>query len=183
MVIQTIVGTGDAGDTLIAIVAGSENDLNIMAESGMFDVLLHAKVPFELHIISADRNLDEIDDFCRKVNNKGKTKVIIAVAGLAAVLASVIKARVGIVKVLAASLDEASESANINKPKGTAIAVFGAKGKNACYNAAIFACEIVADGDLDIAENLQTYIGLKQCEESAQFCIDAMTVVKEFENR
>lgn len=180
MVISTIVGTGDPGDTLIAIVAGSESDLKIMAESGMFDILTHAGISFELHVISADRNPDEIDEFCRKVNSKGKVRVIVTIAGLAAVLASTIKARVGITKVLAASLDDASQSANINKPKGTAVAVFGANGQNACYNATMFACEIIADSDPVIAENLEAYAGMKRVEKPAEFCIDPEAVKKNF---
>lgn len=180
MVVQTIVGTGEPGDAMIAVVAGSESDLEVMVKSGMFDIPTYVRISFELHVISADRNPDELDDFCRAVVRKEKVKAIIAVAGLAAVLASVIKARVGNIPVSAASLDEASQSANINKPKGIPIAAFGANGQNACYNAMMHACEIIAQADPFINEHLYQYFGMKNIEKPAEFCIDPEAVKKKF---
>lgn len=178
--IEGVTGTGEPGDSMIAVVAGSESDLEIMVKSGMFGILTYTGISFELHVISADRNPDEIDEFCRTVNAKGKVKAIITVAGLAAVLSSAIKARVGIIPVVAASLDDASQSANINKPKGTAVATFGAIGANACYNAVMHACEIIASGNSVIADKLEQYVGVKNCEKPARFCINSEEVKKKF---
>lgn len=168
------------GENKIAVVAGSESNLKTIMESEMFDIFKYAGISFELHIISADRNPDQIDEFCHAVIDKGKVEVIITIAGLAAVLASAIKARVGIIPVLAASMDAASLSANINKPKGVAIGVCGSDGVNACYNSAILAAEIVANGDQFIAENLEQYLGMKRLEKSAEYDIDPELLKKKY---
>lgn len=168
------------GKAAIVFVAGSESDLKIMAESGMFEVPEIAKIKYELHIISADRNPEEIDEFCLRVKKERKVKVIVTVAGLAAVLGSAIKANIGIIPVLAAPLDEDSLRSNISKPKGTVIGVCGAIGKNACYNAAVLACEIVAVGDTGVVEDLEAIIGIKRVEKPAQFDIDPELVKEKY---
>jgi len=177
---MAIEKVNNIGKAPIAIIAGSESDLKIMVESDMFEILEIAKIPFELHIISADRNPDDIDEFCLRVKKERKVKVIVTVAGLAAVLASVIKAGVGIIPVLAAPLDDASLSSNINKPRGTTIGVCGALGKNACYNAAVLACEIVAVGDSGFRPDLEKILGMIRAEKPAQFDIDVELVKEKY---
>lgn len=166
------------GTATISFIAGSESDLKIMVESGMFEVVERSEITFELHVISADRNPEEIDEFCRAVREKHLVKVIVTVAGLAAVLSSAIKSRVGIIPVLAVPLDNESLSSNINKPKGVSIGVCGAPGKSACFNTALLACEIVAISDAGIAEDVEAVLGTIRGEKSAQFDID-LELVKE----
>lgn len=175
--IQKIASIGTA---TIGFVVGSENDLKIMVESGMFDVVEQSGITFELHIISADRNPEAIDEFCLMVKKKRQIKVIVTVAGLSAVLASAIKAMVGIIPVLAIPLDNESLSSNINKPKGTDIGVCGAPGKNACFNTTLLACEIVATGDAGIAEDLEAVIATMREEKQAQFDIDPGLVKEKY---
>lgn len=178
--IERTVNMGIPGTASIAVVAGSENDLKTIAESGMFEIFEHAGISFELDVISADRNADIINEFCLMVNKNRKVKVIITVAGLAAVLGSAIKANVGIIPVLAAPLDEDALRTNISKPKGMAIGVCGANGLNACYNAGMLASEIVAAGDPCIAAALEAFAGIKRVEKLAQFCIDPAAVKEKY---
>lgn len=70
----------------VAIVQGSKSDDALTNE--IAEKLRELNVEFERFTISAHRNPDELREFCRTANKK--FKVIIAVAGLSAILPGVI---------------------------------------------------------------------------------------------
>ena len=70
------------------IIYGSANDKDFMKPGK--DYLDEQKVTFEEHVISAHRNLPELIEFLRKLNESGEKAVILAVAGLAAALPGVV---------------------------------------------------------------------------------------------
>ena len=65
----------------VAIIMGSDSDLNIMSQAG--DVLKEFEVSFELRIISAHRTPKEMVQYAQEAKERG-IKVIIAGAGGAA---------------------------------------------------------------------------------------------------
>jgi len=76
----------------LVIIAGSDSDrefvepaLKLAAEYG---------IDTEFQVFSAHRNLEELLNYLDKVTKNGETRVIIAVAGLAAALPGVVAARV-----------------------------------------------------------------------------------------
>ncbi|MGV9200184.1 MAG: 5-(carboxyamino)imidazole ribonucleotide mutase [Promethearchaeia archaeon] len=72
---------------LVALIAGSTSDKEVYEKAEK--VLNEEKVPYELKILSAHRNPDELDDYIKK----SKALVFIAVAGLAAALPGVIASK------------------------------------------------------------------------------------------
>lgn len=78
----------------VIIIAGSKSDESFV-EQGL-KICEELNIDFEFKIFSAHRNLDELLNFLEEVEKTGKTKVIIAVAGLAAALPGVIAAKVKI---------------------------------------------------------------------------------------
>lgn len=78
----------------LLIIAGSKSDERFV-EQGL-KICEELGIDFEFKIFSAHRNLEELLNFLEEVEKKGKTQVIIAVAGLAAALPGVIAAKVKI---------------------------------------------------------------------------------------
>lgn len=76
----------------VVIIAGSKSDEDFVAQG--LKVCEELKIDVEFKIFSAHRNLEELLKYLEAVENNGKTKVIIAVAGLAAALPGVIAAKV-----------------------------------------------------------------------------------------
>lgn len=78
----------------LVIIAGSKSDENFVNEG--LKVCEELGLDAEFQIFSAHRNLEELLKYLESVEKNGKTKVIIAVAGLSAALPGVIAARVKI---------------------------------------------------------------------------------------
>lgn len=78
----------------LLIIAGSKSDENFVSES--LEVCKELGLDAEFQIFSAHRNLEELLKYLESVEKNGKTKVIIAVAGLSAALPGVVAARVKI---------------------------------------------------------------------------------------
>ena len=76
----------------LLIIAGSKSDEGLVAEG--LKICKELKIDAEFQIYSAHRNLDELLKYLEEVEKNGKTKVIIAVAGLAAALPGVVAAKV-----------------------------------------------------------------------------------------
>jgi len=76
----------------LVIIAGSKSDESFV-EKGL-KVCKELKIEVEFRVLSAHRNLDELLEYLEAVEKNGKTKVIIAVAGLAAALPGVVAAKV-----------------------------------------------------------------------------------------
>ena len=78
----------------VVIIAGSKSDESFV-EQGL-KLCSELKIDVEFKIYSAHRNLEELLHYLNELEKNGKTKVIIAVAGLAAALPGVIAAKVKI---------------------------------------------------------------------------------------
>ncbi|MDR1168757.1 MAG: AIR carboxylase family protein [Heliobacteriaceae bacterium] len=78
----------------LLIIAGSKSD-EPFVEQGL-KLCKEFGIEYEFKVYSAHRNLDALLEYLEAVEKNGKTKVIIAVAGLAAALPGVIAAKVKI---------------------------------------------------------------------------------------
>ena len=78
----------------LVVIAGSESDRTFVEPSLKLAEELGIAVEFQIH--SAHRGLDELLEYLEEIKKANKTKVIIAVAGLAAALPGVIAAKVQI---------------------------------------------------------------------------------------
>jgi 5-(carboxyamino)imidazole ribonucleotide mutase len=72
----------------VAIILGSESDRAVADKA--VKVLEEHKIPYEVKVISAHRNPDELDRYLRE---SGEVEVIIAIAGLSAALPGVIASK------------------------------------------------------------------------------------------
>lgn len=78
----------------VVIIAGSESDRSFVEPALKLAGDLNIETEFKVY--SAHRNLEELIEYLTEVEKNGKTKVIIAVAGLAAALPGVVAAKVKI---------------------------------------------------------------------------------------
>ena len=76
----------------LVIIAGSESDTSFVEPA--LKLAEELGIDTEYVVYSAHRNLEDLLNYLGKVEKSGKTKIIIAVAGLAAALPGVIAARV-----------------------------------------------------------------------------------------
>jgi len=143
---------------LVGIVMGSDTDLPIMAETAQ--TLKKFGVPFEIEITSAHRSPVRTSDYARTAIQRG-LKVIIVGAGGASHLAGVIAAEttlpvigVPMATTTLAGLDALLST--VQMPAGVPVACT-AIGKPGAINAAIFAVEIIAASDPDLAKKLAEY--------------------------
>ncbi len=140
---------------LVAIVMGSDSDLEIMREAGK--ALDEFGIAYEMDVTSAHRSPARTAEFARGAAGRG-LKVIIAGAGGAAHLAGVIAAEttlpvigVPIPSTSLAGLD--SLLATVQMPAGIPVATV-AVGKAGATNAGILAAQMLALGDPGIAKKL-----------------------------
>ena len=72
----------------VIIIYGSANDKEFMEPARSY--LDEKGTDYDEHVISAHRNLPELIEFLRRLNESGEKAVILAVAGLAAALPGVV---------------------------------------------------------------------------------------------
>lgn len=140
---------------LVGIVMGSDTDLPVMAEAAQ--TLKQFGVPFEVEITSAHRSPGRTSGYARTAVERG-LKAIIVGAGGASHLAGVIAAEtilpvigVPMATTTLAGLDALLST--VQMPGGVPVACT-AIGKPGAINAAIFAVEIIATFDPDLAKKL-----------------------------
>ena len=143
---------------LVGIVMGSDTDLPTMTETAR--MLKKFDVPFEIEITSAHRSPVRTSEYARTAIQRG-LKVIIVGAGGAAHLAGVIAAEttlpvigVPMATTTLAGLD--SLLSTVQMPGGVPVACT-AIGKPGAINAAIYAIEIIATSDDELAQKLAAY--------------------------
>ena len=78
----------------LVIIAGSDSDKAFVEPA--LKLAEDYGIDTEFAVYSAHRNLEELMEYLTKIEENGKTKVIIAVAGLAAALPGVVAAKVKI---------------------------------------------------------------------------------------
>jgi phosphoribosylaminoimidazole carboxylase PurE protein len=143
---------------LVAIVMGSDSDLEIMREAGK--ALEEFGIEYEMDVTSAHRSPDRTAEFARNAAKNG-LKVIIAGAGGAAHLAGVIAAHTTLpvigVPIPSTSLQGMDSLLSVvQMPAGIPVATV-AIGKPGATNAGILAAQMIGLADAGIAKKLDAY--------------------------
>ena len=142
----------------VGIVIGSSSDLEIIEHTQRY--LDHFGVPYELNVLSAHRNSDELQEYLSTVEERG-IQVIIAAAGMAAHLPGVIAAHTTLpvigVPLSASALNGLDALFSIvQMPSGIPVGTV-AIGKPGAVNAAVLAVEILALRNAELKERLKTF--------------------------
>ncbi len=145
-------------DPRIGFDLGSKNDLPQLERALAF--LEKIGVAHEVRIISAHRTPERAHEYAASARDRG-LKLIVAMAGMAAHLAGVMSAtaKVPVLGVPAAggALNGVDALlATVQMPGGIPVATFGI-GKAGAHNAAIFACQVMALTDGDLAAKLDAF--------------------------
>ena len=139
----------------VSIIVGSESDLNLAKQSG--ETLDRFSIDYSINIFSAHRTPKLLKEHLNEAD-KGKTKVYIAIAGLAAHLAGAIAART-INPVIGVPADKGplggfdSLLSTVQMPKGVPVATV-AIGSSGAVNAAYLAAQILSLQSDEIAKTL-----------------------------
>jgi 5-(carboxyamino)imidazole ribonucleotide mutase len=143
---------------VVAIVMGSDSDLEIMREAGK--ALDEFGIAYEMDVTSAHRSPARTSEFARNAAGRG-IRVIIAGAGGAAHLAGVIAAEttlpvigVPIPSTSLGGLD--SLLATVQMPAGIPVATV-AVGKPGATNAGILAAQMLALSDPELAKGMKAH--------------------------
>ncbi len=148
--------TGGENASLVGILMGSDSDLPVMEEA--FTVLDAYEVPYEVKILSAHRSPKATSGYAATAAERG-IRVLIAGAGWAAHLAGVVASET-ILPVIGVPIDSSplkgmdSLLATVQMPPGIPVATM-AIGKGGARNAALFAVQILALQNHDLAEKLR----------------------------
>jgi phosphoribosylaminoimidazole carboxylase PurE protein len=142
----------------IAFVLGSKSDLPLL--EGARGFLEEIGVPYEIRIISAHRTPERAREYALTARDRGLA-VLIGVAGMAAHLAGVLAASSDL-PVLGVpggggplqGID--SLLSTVQMPGGVPVATF-AIGKAGATNAAIFACQILAQSDEQVRKGVAAF--------------------------
>jgi 5-(carboxyamino)imidazole ribonucleotide mutase len=140
---------------LVGIVMGSDTDFPVMSEAGK--TLARFGIAYEMEVLSAHRTPARAHEYATTAV-KRRLKVIIAAAGAAAHLAGVMAANttlpvIGVPMATSALNGLDALLATVQMPGGIPVATM-AIDKAGAVNAAIFAAEILALSDAEIAGKL-----------------------------
>ncbi len=145
----------DTSAPIVGVVMGSKNDWEYM--SGAAEVMKELKVPHEVRILSAHRTPDLTLEYAAAAAGRG-LKAIIAGAGGAAHLAGLIAAKT-ILPVIGVPMPTTSLNGMdsllsiVQMPKGVPVGTM-AIGKPGAANAGLYAAQIIALHDEELAERL-----------------------------
>ena len=142
----------------IGILMGSKSDADIMGEAAR--ILEEFGVPHEMKVLSAHRTPQETSEYAQSAESRG-IQALIAGAGYAAHLAGALAAH-STLPIIGVPLDASSLQgldsllSTVQMPKGIPVACMGI-GKAGAINAALFAVQILARSDPDLAQELKEY--------------------------
>lgn len=148
--------TGDSRQkALVGIVMGSDSDFPMMSEAGR--MLEKFGIAYEMEVLSAHRTPARAHEYATTAANRG-LKVVIAAAGAAAHLAGVMAANTTLPVIgvpMATSTLNGLDAllATVQMPAGIPVATM-AIDKAGAANAAIFAAQVLALSDSEIAKKL-----------------------------
>ncbi|MFW2366930.1 MAG: phosphoribosylamine--glycine ligase [Desulforhopalus sp.] len=156
---------------VVGIVMGSDSDLPVMKAAA--DFLKSVDICCEMTVASAHRTPLRAVEYAEEAKKNG-LKVIIAGAGMAAHLAGVLAAHTHI-PVVGVPIDSSSLRgldsllSTVQMPPGIPVATMGI-GKAGAKNAAIFALEILALSDEELAKKLRSFrqAMVREVEEKAR---------------
>jgi phosphoribosylaminoimidazole carboxylase PurE protein len=140
---------------LVGILMGSDSDFPVMSEAGK--TLDKFGIPYEIEVVSAHRTPARAHEYATTAVSRG-LKILIAAAGAAAHLAGVMAANTTL-PVIGVPMGTSSLNgldallATVQMPGGIPVATM-AIDKAGAVNAAIFAAEILALSDHEIARKL-----------------------------
>lgn len=142
----------------VLILLGSQSDLTI-TEKGQ-DILKEFKIPYELRIASAHRSPALVEELLQAFEQQGG-KVVVCVAGMSAHLAGVVASQtnlpvlaVPVANAATAGLDALLSMSQM--PAGIPVATM-TLGKAGFTNAALFAVQIIATHEANLAQELILY--------------------------
>jgi 5-(carboxyamino)imidazole ribonucleotide mutase len=121
-------------------------------------ILERFEIPHELHVISAHRNPDSVDEYARTAEERG-VRVLICGAGMAAHLAGAVAART-ILPVIGVPIGTKFVGgadalySTVQMPRGVPVATVAIDG---AVNAAVLAAQIIACTDDDIRKRLREF--------------------------
>ena len=134
----------DKKKVLVGILMGSSSDAETMAETEK--ILKENKISYEINVLSAHRNPDEVNSYAKSAQKRG-LKVLICGAGMSAALAGVVSAHTKL-PVIGVPMESGSLKgmdallSTVQMPGGVPVACM-AIGKAGAKNAAIFAVRIL----------------------------------------
>ena len=140
---------------VVGIIMGSDSDLQVMQDAA--NVLKQFEIPYEIGVYSAHRSPHRTAEYVKSARQRG-LKVIIAGAGGSAHLAGVAAAETTL-PVIGVPIDSSPLKgfdallATVQMPPGVPVATMGV-GKSGATNAAIFAAQILALNDDNLAKRL-----------------------------
>jgi len=152
------VTSSPAGVPRVAILMGSDSDLPVMAEAA--SRLEKFGIGSEMEVMSAHRSPERVHDYVKGAPERG-IRIFIVGAGAAAHLGGVV-ASLTTLPVIAVPLAATSLSgldallATVQMPAGVPVATM-ALDKAGAANAAVFAAEVLALSDADIAAKLAVH--------------------------
>ncbi len=129
---------------LVGILMGSASDAETMAETEK--ILKKNKIPYEISVLSAHRNPDEVRKYAKSAEKKG-IKILICGAGMAAALAGVVSSHTDL-PVIGVPIETKSLNgmdsllSTVQMPGGVPVACM-AIGKAGAKNAGIFAVRML----------------------------------------
>jgi phosphoribosylaminoimidazole carboxylase PurE protein len=135
---------GKEKKVLVGVLMGSASDAETMSETEK--ILKENKVPYEIKVLSAHRNPDEVSKYAKGAEKKG-LKLLICGAGMSAALAGVVSAHTKL-PVIGVPMESGSLKgmdallSTVQMPGGVPVACM-AIGKSGAKNAAIFAIRIL----------------------------------------
>lgn len=142
---------------LVSIIMGSLSDMPVMEEA--IDFLKKMEVPIQVHALSAHRTPDLVATYAKEAAERG-VQVIIAGAGGAAHLPGIIAAHTCL-PVIGVPIRSAQSLAGLDSvlsilqmPSGIPVATMAINGAR---NAAIYAVQILALADNELAEKLKDF--------------------------
>jgi len=146
------------GKPLVGVVMGSDSDLETMKKC--LDQLDALGVACELRVISAHRTPDVAHEYAATAASRG-LKVIIAAAGMSAALGGVLASKtilpvIGVPMASGALGGVDAVLSTMQMPPGVPVAAMSI-GAPGATNAAIFAAQILAIGDADLAKRLERF--------------------------
>ena len=151
-------GSKHGSKPLVGIIMGSDTDLPVMSEAAK--MLEKFCVPYEIEVTSAHRSPARTHEYASTAVSRG-LKVIIVAAGGAAHLAGAVAAittlpvvAVPMATTVLSGIDSLLSS--VQMPAGVPVAAM-AIDKPGAINAAIFAAEILATSDPEVAQRLTAY--------------------------
>jgi 5-(carboxyamino)imidazole ribonucleotide mutase len=141
---------------LVGSLVGSASELRVLNQAGA--ILERLEIPHEIHVMSAHRTPDAVDEYARTAEDRGVVAIICG-AGRAAHLAGAVAART-ILPVIGVpvGVDHLGGAdalySTVQMPRGVPVATVGIDG---AVNAAILAAQILAVRDGEVRKRLHEF--------------------------